>query len=70
MSKVHPHICPVMSRSVTYRTYWPDREVYDREEQLIEAPCLQERCAWWNSNEEMCSIRLLGSRELSNEVNR
>lgn len=57
MSKVSPKVCPLISRSVTYRTYWPDKEIYDKEEQLIEAPCLQERCAWWNHNEAECIVK-------------
>jgi len=63
MSKIHPPVCPVMSRAIhiphSRHSDWRETNDY-----TVEAPCLQERCAWWISNEEMCAQKLLACAEL------
>lgn len=46
MSSIHPRICPIMSRMIQ-----PPRSSTE----LLEAECLEERCAFWIKNEGICS---------------
>ena len=61
MSSIHPKICPIMSRAVTFSKMVIDNEDgnpnLERNELLIKTECLQEGCAWWIDNEQECSVK-------------
>ena len=62
MSSVHPGICPILSRAVTFpRLQDPcgDEPGMVREDYLIETECLQERCSWWLGLDGECGIKIL-----------